>query len=685
MPFYILDDGLQFDVSQYVQRETVQYHSSLSVDIDAHGGESTFSCQMVIDPSTDFKPRAGSILTWVSDNVSDLTIFSGVISDAIQIQAGFGEIFARVMQYQVSARDASVLMEKKITEPGIYNQKWTEGATDPEKIKPDVTGNSRDGFQVSIKTDQHQFPDFIGNNPGELIDLLAIASDPRYGLPTDNDTAATDDFALPFDYEIGRMTHKDAIDQICREAGLLWWVDAEWNFHHQSFPKIYNTRQDSFFDINDDVDNKNFYGFEFREDIEKWVSRVKVIGNVLDAGDVNQENRRQGKQKKEEVIVTVTSSLENINAIRARIGASPLAEGTNVEELPDSEPGIWMTTVNAPDVYLQKESGDSDPTKPDYSLLQQIGEAYLLRYGQPDIVGSVFYNDRPPVIGASININSFHRGIDDLTVPVIEVEVDSAGDHQGNDEIGDRVYTYRAQFRGPSMKLRYARLGTGAEIVKIRKERLLKPSPPDILGADIYAEASGEILDQIQVSTTVTATIVTPDYNISGTPYGGITDEYPVFTDGGSEPVAPSPGYEQTRKYYPPIKQPWTITDGFGTRTHPVTGVANSDHTAIDISAAIGTPIYAILDGVVAVAESNPHINLAGKYIKINLTDGSQALYAHLSKIIVKKGQSIKRGQILGYTGNTGRSTGPHLHFGLKKGGVPVNPTGFTYYDDRET
>lgn len=688
MPFYILDDNLPYDVSEFVQRETVQYHATLSIDIDARGGESTFQCQMIIGPSTLFKPRAGNIITWIADNDSDLTIFSGIITDVVQTQVGFDEVDIintdpRVLHYQVSARDASILMEKKFIEKGVFNQKWTEGATDPAKIPAQVSGNAKDGFFVTIKYDQQQYPDFIGNNPGEFVDLLAIGSDPRFGLPVDNDNAGTDDFALPFDYEIGQMNYKDAIDQICREAGLLWWVDSEWNFHHKSFPKIYNTMQDEFFNITDNTDH--FYGLEIREDIEKWVSRVRVISQIQDAGEVNPENRKKGQQKKEEIEVIVTSSLENINAIRERIGYPALPDNTDVDTLPDTEPGIWMATVNAPNVYMHKESGDPDPTKADYSLLKQIGEAYLLRYGQPDIVGSVYYNDRPPVVGASITINSPSRGIDGLTVPIVEVEIDSGGEHQGNDEFGNRVYTYRAQFRGPSMKLRYARLGTAAEIVRNRPDRLLKPNPPDILGADVYAESSGEVLSQMTVSTTVTARILFPNYSIDGTPYGGDTSNtYPLPEDSGPEPSPPPMGYEQTRKYYPPIKKPWTITSGFGARTHPVTGVASSFHSGVDIAASIGTPVYNILDGVVAVAESNPKVNLAGKYIKVNLQDGAQTIYMHLSRIIVKAGQQVKRGQIIGYSGNTGRSTGPHLHFGIKKGWAYRDPTSFTYYDDRQ-
>jgi murein DD-endopeptidase MepM/ murein hydrolase activator NlpD len=705
MPFYVTDNGFQIDISDMVQRHTVQYRASLSVDIDARGGESTLHFGLIVNPAYLYKPRAGNLITWIADDGTDITILSGIIIDATQILAGFNDNGGEaVMHYEISARDPSYLLEKKYIEAGIYNQKITEGATDPKKIPTTRTGDPKTGFKVYHSPDQHRFPDFVGNNPGEFVDLLAVAGDPRFGIPVNNDPAgdndvvvpnnyhvgrprtgggSTDTFARSKNYHLGRMTYKDAIDQICREAGLLWWIDSEWNFHHKSFPTIVNTFQsDSAFNIDDE--SLNYYDFELREDLEKWVTRVKVIGTVHDAGEVNPQNRKKGKQKTEEIEVMVTAGLEVINTLRSRLGFDPLPEGTDVDALPDSEPGIWMTIVNAPNVYLHKENGDPDPTKPDYSLLNEIGYAYLLRYAQPDVVGSVCYNSGAPQIGTSIVMTSAQRGIESIVVPIVAVEIDTNGSYQGNDEEGKRKYIYKAHFRGPSLSMRYARLGTSSEILKHKPERLLKPLPPTVRGADVYAEASGEVLSQMQVSTTVTARVLLPNYSQSGDPYGGtITDEYPSFPDVSPDPPPPPPDFEQTRRYYPPVKKPWTITDGFGTRTHPVTGQV-SDHPAIDIAAAKGTPIYAIFNGIIAVAEHNPQVNLAGKYIKLNCIDGAQAVYAHLSKIIVKQGQSVKRGQIIGYTGNTGRSTGPHLHFGIKKNGVPVNPQSFNYYDDRE-
>lgn len=92
-------------------------------------------------------------------------------------------------------------------------------------------------------------------------------------------------------------------------------------------------------------------------------------------------------------------------------------------------------------------------------------------------------------------------------------------------------------------------------------------------------------------------------------------------------------------------------------------------HNGLDISAPIGTPVYAADDGIVMHIDNNDRNSWTkyqyGKYVLIKHQNGLATLYAHLSSWIVKKGQEVKRGQLIGYSGNTGYSTGPHLHFGV--------------------
>jgi murein DD-endopeptidase MepM/ murein hydrolase activator NlpD len=112
------------------------------------------------------------------------------------------------------------------------------------------------------------------------------------------------------------------------------------------------------------------------------------------------------------------------------------------------------------------------------------------------------------------------------------------------------------------------------------------------------------------------------------------------------------------------------LTDGFGGRRDPFTG-ERSSHQAVDISSDMGQPITAPADGVVAKAE---WANGYGNVIFVSHGYGFSTRYAHLSKFNVKPGEQVKRGQVIGYVGSTGRSTGPHLHYEVRLNNQPVNP-----------
>ncbi|HUJ15774.1 MAG TPA: M23 family metallopeptidase [Thermoanaerobaculia bacterium] len=112
------------------------------------------------------------------------------------------------------------------------------------------------------------------------------------------------------------------------------------------------------------------------------------------------------------------------------------------------------------------------------------------------------------------------------------------------------------------------------------------------------------------------------------------------------------------------------LTDGFGSRQDPFTGEPGT-HNAIDISSAIGQPVRAPADGIVVKAE---WANGYGNVIYISHGYGYSTRYGHLSAFAVKPGDHVKRGDVIGYVGSTGRSTGPHLHYEVRLNNVPVNP-----------
>jgi len=103
-------------------------------------------------------------------------------------------------------------------------------------------------------------------------------------------------------------------------------------------------------------------------------------------------------------------------------------------------------------------------------------------------------------------------------------------------------------------------------------------------------------------------------------------------------------------------------------------------HHGIDYAAQIGSPVYSTGKGIVKAAY---YASGYGKVVKVDHGFGYLSIYAHLNKYIVKKGDTIGRGQLVGYVGNTGSSTGPHLHYEIRKNNQTQNPLYF-YMDDLE-
>jgi murein DD-endopeptidase MepM/ murein hydrolase activator NlpD len=124
-----------------------------------------------------------------------------------------------------------------------------------------------------------------------------------------------------------------------------------------------------------------------------------------------------------------------------------------------------------------------------------------------------------------------------------------------------------------------------------------------------------------------------------------------------------------------------SVASGYGYRIHPIYKVRKM-HTGMDFSAPTGTPIYATGDGVITGDQNNEIGGHGyGNHVIISHGYGYHTLYGHMSKISVRPGQKIKRGDIIGYVGNTGASTAPHLHYEVIKNGEKINPINFFYND----
>jgi murein DD-endopeptidase MepM/ murein hydrolase activator NlpD len=125
-------------------------------------------------------------------------------------------------------------------------------------------------------------------------------------------------------------------------------------------------------------------------------------------------------------------------------------------------------------------------------------------------------------------------------------------------------------------------------------------------------------------------------------------------------------------------KELYALSSGFGIRIHPVYKVKKM-HPGIDFAASIGTPVYATADGTISVVSLR--FSGYGKMIEIEHGFGYRTRYAHLHDFAVRQGQYVKRGELIGYVGNTGLSTAPHLHYEVFVNGQQINPVHYFFND----
>lgn len=142
----------------------------------------------------------------------------------------------------------------------------------------------------------------------------------------------------------------------------------------------------------------------------------------------------------------------------------------------------------------------------------------------------------------------------------------------------------------------------------------------------------------------------------------------PTYTDTPSSNIPASSGW-----LLPVPAGSYRVSSTFGMRLHPVLGYTRM-HNGVDLGCAQGTAIYASRSGKVTIAT---YSSSAGNYVSINHGDGWNSVYMHMTHYIVTVGQYVNQGQVIGYVGSTGYSTGPHLHFGISYNGTYVNPLNY--------
>jgi murein DD-endopeptidase MepM/ murein hydrolase activator NlpD len=152
-----------------------------------------------------------------------------------------------------------------------------------------------------------------------------------------------------------------------------------------------------------------------------------------------------------------------------------------------------------------------------------------------------------------------------------------------------------------------------------------------------------------------------------------VTVSQPLRTSGADSSVTAPLAFAMPTKVAIPSRIPVdgvALTSGFGMRWHPVVGGRRA-HKGVDLGAPSGTPIYASADGVVSRAD---WYSSYGLYVSIEHGGEIETRYGHMSRINAYAGQVVKKGDLIGYVGSTGRSTGPHLHYEVRIAGTAVNP-----------
>lgn len=198
---------------------------------------------------------------------------------------------------------------------------------------------------------------------------------------------------------------------------------------------------------------------------------------------------------------------------------------------------------------------------------------------------------------------------------------------------------------------------------KITGKTLILPTVPGLFVSSDKGSNSIEILLQENYNNeTLTKNGIS--YNINGRNY--------IFLKNGRLTPTERAFFLDPGLRLPLDHDSYWVSSQFGKRKNPLTGIMK-DHNGIDLAAPVGTPVYAISDGSVYLTIEGDQT--FGNYIILSHNQGKMtSVYAHLSEILVDQYKSVRKGDIIGYVGQSGLATGPHLHFEIRQGGKAENP-----------
>lgn len=264
--------------------------------------------------------------------------------------------------------------------------------------------------------------------------------------------------------------------------------------------------------------------------------------------------------------------------------------------------------------------------------------------------------------------NSFADLLDRLNM----IQEIAAADRRRMEELSaaaDRVATTQADLATEKDALEVTRVELDAAQAELAEKRgeadeLLRQLIAKGEEFQVLIDESEELQDQLM------ADIAKAEKDLKEAEYREWLATYVPPTTRPGNDTKPSPQIPSSSGWVCPVPY-YTLTSPFGMRVHPISGKWKM-HNGVDLALPQGEPIYAAKSGKVTTASFQA--GGAGYYVSINHGDGFSSVYMHMTHFIVAPGQYVTAGQVIGYVGSTGGSTGPHLHFGISYNGTYVNP-----------
>ena len=390
------------------------------------------------------------------------------------------------------------------------------------------------------------------------------------------------------------------------------------------------------------------------------VSMMPVQAEAASSSEIRQQIKEMKKEAEE-----AEKALEKIRE-QYRENKDEMADLVAQKDLIDQEIAILNdqvsninTQIAAYSLLIADKQDELDDAQ---KRLEELSEKYKERIQAMEEEGNLSYWE------VLFKANSFSDLLDRLNM----IQEIAASDKRRMEELSDaanRVADAQEELNNEKTELEQTR----AELDEAQLALNEKRAEADELLRQLVAkgeEFEAMIDESEELQDELMQEIAQAEKDLKDAEYREWLATYVPPTTRPGNDTTPSPEVPSSSGWVCPVPY-YTLTSPFGMRIHPISGQWKM-HNGVDMAAAQGTPIYAAKSGKVTTASYQA--GGAGYYVSINHGDGFSSIYMHMTHFIVSPGQYVTAGQVIGYVGSTGGSTGPHLHFGISYNGTYVNP-----------